>query len=620
MENSKLRVIHKSLIFDAVKEGEETYLAEVLRALEEKYKKKESQVKLILAWLSSKLCCRKTEEKLDRLEQNKNKDDTKQKEANKNEDNGQLEENVNKEDPQEKEDNLEAETDNDNQNEKENSLEICNDRNAKEAEESSEDEKNNDEEKETDNQSSDETLVAYLQELEDAHIQFAKKTDEASNHEDIKEKVEDMRNKVANLKNDIVTGDTEKEVPLWDAVNEEGDTCLHISTHLNKPETTRMLLEAGVDVNIENSKGETALHNACRHGAIEEATSLIEKGANIVLNKNNEIPALENLLFENQDIEKVKNLMAAIHKSNDKRKFLKQIFEEYGLLFKTNNPALIQAVVNIEKHDEDLMHFVNLQDPTNNKNTGLHLACQRGCHASTSWLLKAGGYKLEANGNAHTPHLETLFTKEKSSKITDFLVRGLIKKAKMNLLPLEEAMKYLQIERAAGVSLLSLVEDRSWYDELAAVDGVGDTIAEFAPTMGEEFAEWLLIKTEKEDWEKNTVYKHLIKPNREGRIAVAHFADSSVFRCPGQTSVRRYTPTEARTIWLSTEQKTYEDRMILPGEMYKVTFNSITSEKPAHWFFVSKPGPPGKVILFLVEFAPLEPSDHPPLTEFQKKI
>ena len=39
MENSKLRVIHKSLIFDAVKEGEETYLAQVLSALEEKYKK-----------------------------------------------------------------------------------------------------------------------------------------------------------------------------------------------------------------------------------------------------------------------------------------------------------------------------------------------------------------------------------------------------------------------------------------------------------------------------------------------------------------------------------------------------------------------------------------------------
>ena len=80
MENSKLRVIHKSLIFDAVKEGEETYLSEVLRALEEKYKKKENKVKLTLAWLFSKLGCGKTEEN---LEQNKNKDDS---QGNKNED------------------------------------------------------------------------------------------------------------------------------------------------------------------------------------------------------------------------------------------------------------------------------------------------------------------------------------------------------------------------------------------------------------------------------------------------------------------------------------------------------------------------------------------------------
>ena len=96
MENSKLRVIHKSLIFDAVKEGEETYLAEVLKALEEKYKKKESAVKLMLAWLSSKLgCCGKTEENLDRLEQSKKKDDTKEAAANleANKDKEQLEEN-----------------------------------------------------------------------------------------------------------------------------------------------------------------------------------------------------------------------------------------------------------------------------------------------------------------------------------------------------------------------------------------------------------------------------------------------------------------------------------------------------------------------------------------------
>ena len=148
MENSKLRVIHKSLIFDAVKEGEETFLAEVLRALEEKYKKKESQVKLMLTWLSSKLGCRKTEEN---LEQNKNKDD-----------------------PQEKKDNLET----DSQQENENSLEIGNDRNVEETEESLEE-----------IQSSDDTLVAHLQDLEDAHVQFARKTAEASNHEDVKKEI-----------------------------------------------------------------------------------------------------------------------------------------------------------------------------------------------------------------------------------------------------------------------------------------------------------------------------------------------------------------------------------------------------------------------------------------------
>ena len=132
----------------------------------------------------------------------------------------------------------------------------------------------------------------------------------------------------------------------------------HWTDPRDKPEATRMLLEAGVDVNIENPKGETALHNACHPEAIDEATSLIEKGANLVLNKKNKTPALENLLFENQDIEKVSNLMTAIHKSN---------------------------------------------------------------------------YKLKANGDALTPNLETFFTKERSSKMTDILIKGLIQKTKMKL-------------------------------------------------------------------------------------------------------------------------------------------------------------------------------------------
>ena len=79
------------------------------------------------------------------------------------------------------------------------------------------------------------------------------------------------------------------------------------------------------------------------------------------------------------------------------------------------------------------------------------------------------------------------------------------------------------------------------------------------------------------------------------------------FRPSEQTSVRTPTPNpNERIIWLSDPlQKTYEDRQILPGEMYKVTLNSMTSEKqpclkPPRGFFLSKPGPPGKVRLFLL--------------------
>ena len=90
-------------------------------------------------------------------------------------------------------------------------------------------------------------------------------------------------------------------------------------------------------------------------------------------------------------------------------------------------------------------------------------------------------------------------------------------------------MSYIKNKYPEGFSLLNLVEDRSWYDKLSEVDGVGVEIAEFAPTMGAQFAEWLLAKTEKENWEKKSVYKQLFKPNRDGNIALGHFTDSSVY-------------------------------------------------------------------------------------------
>ena len=144
VETSTWRVIHRSIIFSAVKEGEETYLAEVLKALQEKYLKKESKVKLMLAWMSSKLaCCGKTQENLDLLEENKSKDAKKETDA-------YLEENKNKDDKKETDANLEANKD---KEQLEGNFKKNNKKEKKELFEA---------DAERENQSADDTLVAHL--------------------------------------------------------------------------------------------------------------------------------------------------------------------------------------------------------------------------------------------------------------------------------------------------------------------------------------------------------------------------------------------------------------------------------------------------------------------------
>ena len=104
-----MRVVHKSLMYDAVRQADIDLLKEVLEALEEKYKEEEGKTNCLTAKLG---CCTTNSESEAELEANKSKD---------------------------------------NQEE--------------------------------------ETLIASLQELEDAHVQFARKTlpqsDETSKFEDL---------------------------------------------------------------------------------------------------------------------------------------------------------------------------------------------------------------------------------------------------------------------------------------------------------------------------------------------------------------------------------------------------------------------------------------------------
>ena len=371
-------------------------------------------------------------------------------------------------------------------------------------------------------QKEEETLIASLQELEDAHVHFARKTQpeptKTSKHEELRSEIAEMNDRLGDLKREV-KHEKRRSSPLWDTVNEEGETALHLTTSKKhfQPEATRMLLDVGANPNIQNSQGETALHNACSQGAIDEVTSLIEKGAGLVLNKKNEPPALENLFSENQDAEKINKMMAGIQKSTDKIKFFKKLFKEEKVhLTMIEKPDMLKALLETEEEaDPDLVPFVNIQ---HEGNSPLHLAVEAKCHASASHLLRAGGYEMKPNAAAFTPAIEELFEEEKVAEITVHLVKGLICKAKMKLLRPDATINYLKMERPEGGCLLSLVEETSWWDELAATELVGVDITNFAARMPVEFSEWLVTKAaEEEKWDKWYVHRSLMEESKDGK-------------------------------------------------------------------------------------------------------
>ena len=448
VENSKLRVIHKSLMFDSVKQADIDLLKEVLDALQEKYKEEEGKTNS----LTTKLGCCSTNSESE----------------------AELEANMSNNNPEE------------------------------------------------------ETLVASLQELEDAHVQFARQTqpelDKTSKYEDLRGEIAEMNDRVGDLKKELKQ-EKRTSSPLWDAVNEEGETVLHLTTSKKhfQPEATRMLLDVGANPNIQNSQGETALHNACSQGAIDEVTSLIEKGAGLVLNKKNEPPALENLFSENQEAEKINKMMVSIQKSTDKIKMWKKLFSDARVhLTMIEKPDMLKALLETEEEaDPDLVPFVNIQ---HEGNSPLHLAVEAKCHASASHLLRAGGHQMRLNEANFTPAIEELFGREKVAEITVHLVKGLIRKAKMKLLDPYETMEYLRMVRPEGGCLLNLVEETSWWDELAATESVGSRIANFAASMPVEFLKWLVTRTEEEKWNKTGVYNYLCQPNQEDKTPITRLS------------------------------------------------------------------------------------------------
>ena len=62
-------------------------------------------------------------------------------------------------------------------------------------------------------------------------------------------------------------------------LNPEGDSCLHIAAGRGNLRAVRLLLEAGLDVNLRGDLGNTPLHYAHKHSEIVRL--LIEHGARL---------------------------------------------------------------------------------------------------------------------------------------------------------------------------------------------------------------------------------------------------------------------------------------------------------------------------------------------------
>ena len=76
VKNSKMRVVHRSLLQEAVEDEDKdiSFLKQVLEALKEKVKTEESKMKKVSNWMASKLCCGKADETEELLEANNEKE------------------------------------------------------------------------------------------------------------------------------------------------------------------------------------------------------------------------------------------------------------------------------------------------------------------------------------------------------------------------------------------------------------------------------------------------------------------------------------------------------------------------------------------------------------------
>ena len=76
----------------------------------------------------------------------------------------------------------------------------------------------------------------------------------------------------------------------------------------------------------------------------------------------------------------------------------------------------------------------------------------------------------------------------------------------------------IKVNDEGKTALAHFAESNVW-NKIAAV--VGDEVAAAAVVMPIEYQEWLVTKTEEENWDKTTVHDGLCQPNKEGKTAIS---------------------------------------------------------------------------------------------------
>ena len=177
-------------------------------------------------------------------------------------------------------------------------------------------------------------IAAALEKLDQAHREANKILDEANQHINNPgvTKVGKMQKKIQSVKDNL--GEKEKkEVHLLDQPNSRGITVMHITTREDDDEATQLLLNHGANPNVQDPDGNSPLHTICNQRDIQTATWLVKNNGRVLENVQKETPALHELFFD-QDEDEVKKLMEAICLSNHRREILEDTLRKNNLLFR----------------------------------------------------------------------------------------------------------------------------------------------------------------------------------------------------------------------------------------------------------------------------------------------